>query len=268
VRSRGPLSCQWSPRGDAHSEWQRRWDAAFTPDNGFWSGNLPTLDLGGEAQGAAVARVFYMAALTVISQMRTNLPIIFARAFPNGNGNVGHSNMGIGGSRSWWWDEALSSMLLSLLEPDGRAPTFEAWLDHDSHPGTTFGHGMGNGYAMDCEPKGSGTFGQKIECIRPVAAAAVAMHDSSVAATAPRAGPEYGFYCCKGIGMPPFAPRARISKPRTRGGSGGAGCLDLQTGATRRPPAGHFCSLARCFPWGLPSPLAPSQTTRGRTTWR
>ena len=86
VRSRGPLSCQWSPRGDAHSEWQRRWDAAFTPDNGFWSGNLPTLDLGGKAQsqGAAVARVFYMAALTVISQMRTNLPIIFARAFPNG----------------------------------------------------------------------------------------------------------------------------------------------------------------------------------------
>ena len=64
--------------------------------------------------------------------------------------------MGIGGSRSWWWDEALSSMLLSLLEPDGRAPTFEAWLDHDSHPGTTFGHGMGTAllgpdlYHFDC----------------------------------------------------------------------------------------------------------------------
>ena len=62
---------------------------------------------------------------------------------------------------------------------------------------------------MDCEPKGSGTFGQNVECIRPVDATAVA-------ATAPRAGPEYGFYCCKGIGMPPFAPRARVSNPHAR----------------------------------------------------
>ena len=198
MRSCNPCWHKWLNRGDAHSKWQQRWDAAFTPDNGFWSGNLPTLDLGGEAQGVAVARVFYMAALSVISQMRTNLPIIFARAFPNGNGNVGHTDMGIGGSRSWWWDEALSSMLLSLLEPEGRAPTFEAWLDHDSHPGTAFGHGMGNGYAMDCEPKGSGTFGPQIECIRPVAESSVEAV-APAPAGAPRAGPEYGFYCCKDL---------------------------------------------------------------------
>ena len=32
--------------------------------------------------------------------------------WPNGNGNVGHTTMGVGGSRSWWWDESLTSMML------------------------------------------------------------------------------------------------------------------------------------------------------------
>ena len=55
---------------------------------------------------------------------------------------------GIGGSRSWWWDESLTSILLALLEPASRAPTFQAWLAHDDHTGTKFGHGMGNGYPV------------------------------------------------------------------------------------------------------------------------
>jgi hypothetical protein len=37
----------------------------------------------------------------VVAQMRTNLPLIFERVWPNGNGNVGHTTMGVGGSRSW-----------------------------------------------------------------------------------------------------------------------------------------------------------------------
>jgi hypothetical protein len=49
--------------------------------------------------------------------MRTNLPLIFERVWPNGNGNVGHTTMGVGGSRSWWWDESLTSMMLALLDP-------------------------------------------------------------------------------------------------------------------------------------------------------
>ena len=78
-----------------------RREQAFTPDSGFWSGNLPTLTLDpGSASAAGVARVFYMSVLTVVSQMRTNLPLIFERVWPNGNGNVGHTTMGIGGSRS------------------------------------------------------------------------------------------------------------------------------------------------------------------------
>jgi hypothetical protein len=46
--------------------------------------------------------------------------------------------------------------VLALLEPESRAPTFQAWLAHDDHPGTKFGHGMGNGYPMDCAPIGKG----------------------------------------------------------------------------------------------------------------
>ena len=90
-----------------------------------------------------MSRVFYMSCMTVISQMRTNLPRIHSKVWPNGNGNLGHEGgnkwIGVGGSRSWWWDEALTSMMLALLEPSGRAPTFQFWLGHDDHPGRSKG---------------------------------------------------------------------------------------------------------------------------------
>lgn len=77
----------------------------------------------------------------------------------NGQGNLGGPGFGggaqgIGGSRSWWWDEGLASMMVSLLEPAGRAPTLHAWLAHDAPP-AVYGHGVGNGYSLDCEPIGS-----------------------------------------------------------------------------------------------------------------
>lgn len=150
----------------------------------YFSGHLPTVTFPlSESDGAGVARVYYMSALTVLSQMRTNLPFVFARVWPNGNGNVGHTTMGIGGSRSWWWDEGLTSMLLALLEPESRPPTYQAWLDHDDHPGTKFGHGKGNGYAMDCKPLGSGTCFASGSC-------AMCDKDEPV-----KDDPEYGFYC-------------------------------------------------------------------------
>lgn len=130
--------------GGAHDKWQERWEQAFTPDNGYWSGNLPTLTLdeGSSPSAANVSRVYYMSILTVVAQMRTNLPLIFERVWPNGNGNVGHTTMGVGGSRSWWWDESLTSMMLALLDPATREPTFQAWFAHDDHNGTKFGHGV------------------------------------------------------------------------------------------------------------------------------
>lgn len=57
------------------------------------------------ASAAQFERVYYMSVLTVVSQLRTNLPVIYPRVWPNGNGNL-DPNRAIGGSRSWWWDEA------------------------------------------------------------------------------------------------------------------------------------------------------------------
>ena len=69
----------------AHDQWQKRWAQAFTPApaDEFWSGNLPTLALAGDSvphsTAAGVSRVFYMSILTVVAQMRTNLPLIFKK---------------------------------------------------------------------------------------------------------------------------------------------------------------------------------------------
>ena len=67
---------------------RRSWAEAFTPASAlevepFWSGNLPTLSLAGDtvpgSTAAGVSRVFYMSSLTVVAQLRTNLPLIFKK---------------------------------------------------------------------------------------------------------------------------------------------------------------------------------------------
>lgn len=169
---------------EAASKWEHRWQQAFTPNNEFFSGNLPSVEITEpKAPGANVNRVFYMSALTVVTVLRTNLPLVAPHAFVNGQGNLGgyafgDGARGIGGSRSWWWDEGLSSILLSLLEPAYRAQTLQAWLAHDKEGKDVFGHGLGNGYAMDCEPLGVS------ECT----------YSHHAKKKEPEA-PEYGFYC-------------------------------------------------------------------------
>jgi hypothetical protein len=176
---------------EAHSKWQERWALAFKPENGYWSGHMPTLSLPGSSN---VERVYYMSALTVVSQMRTNLPLVGPRVWPNGNGNVAFGGArGIGGSRSWWWDESLTSIMLALLEPASRTPTFQAWLAHDDHPGTKFGHGMGNGYPMDCAPIGKGGSKWGVGCGWKNASNGV--RSPPPPPPPPLQGPEYGFYC-------------------------------------------------------------------------
>ena len=207
----GAFDAAWSA---AASLWEERWSDAFTPSNGFWSGHLPTLELDTAAAAgtaaAGVARVFYMSILTVVSMARTNLPLVFDRVFVNGQGNgcFGGGCSGIGGSRSWWWDEGLAAMMVSLLEPAGRPNTLHAWLAHDAPP-AVYGHGIGNGYAMDCEPVGStqctyaGGDGETTTAIATATTTAAAPPRRPAApgrSGGPKgrngnAGPEYGFYC-------------------------------------------------------------------------
>jgi hypothetical protein len=175
----------------AHDRWQARWQAAFEPtpeaadtalgntgatDAGGgatdavsgtvsgdgsrdFSGSLPTLELDpSDVHSAGVERVYYTAALSVLSLLRTNLPLVHDKVFTTSQGSTntvyapkGSGGVLIGGAASYYWDESLSSMLVSLLEPAGRAPTLQAWLTSDLRGRSN------NLFQLDCGPPGSVT---------------------------------------------------------------------------------------------------------------
>jgi len=55
----------------------------------------------------------------------------------------------IGGATQWYWDEALSSLLLAFLEPAGRPPAIQAWFTADILANAQ------NSIALDCGPIGT-----------------------------------------------------------------------------------------------------------------
>jgi hypothetical protein len=222
----------------ARDKWQQRWENAFTPDNGDFSGSLPTLTLTpstatsnaaaaaaaptsgkqnhttqkAPSQGANVERVYYMTILTFLSVMRTNLPLIHDKIFVTSQGNVGGLDFqggagGIGGTRGWFWDQSLVSMMIAMLEPAGRGPELQAWLTLDD---SLMGKG-GNGFQYDCLTDESFSHG----CTYPNTSSSAAAtsekqksqqhgadepgYTSSAAAggaaAAPSPSPKYGFYC-------------------------------------------------------------------------
>jgi hypothetical protein len=123
---------------ESHSKWEARWQSAFDPTDQFFSGCVPTLELDGmEAENtsaAGVSRVYYASVLSIVSQLRTNLPLMYDKVWPTSQGSSEALRKGgvvIGGAISYFWDEALSSLLLALLEPHGRPPTFNAWFTAD-----------------------------------------------------------------------------------------------------------------------------------------
>lgn len=123
---------------ECHRKWEARWQSAFDPADGFFSGSVPTLELDGmeneNTSAAGVARVYYASVLSILSQMRTNLPLMYDKVWPTSQGSNEALRKGgvvIGGAITYFWDEALSSLLLALLEPHGRPPTFDAWFTAD-----------------------------------------------------------------------------------------------------------------------------------------
>lgn len=142
---------------EAHDKWQQRWDAAFDPTGSDFSGFAPTLKLndGDGWNGSDVERVYYASILSIVSLLRTNLPLMHSKVWPTSQGNVetftNPEDFGvvIGGAASWYWDEALSSMLMAFLEPSGRTATYQAWFLSDLA-------GLNrNFFALDCPPVGS-----------------------------------------------------------------------------------------------------------------
>lgn len=144
----------WS---ECHSKWEARWQSAFQPSDPFFTGSLPTLDLDGMDElgtaAAGVARVYYASVLSIVSQMRTNLPLMYDKVWPTSQGSSEALRKGgvvIGGAITYFWDEALSSLLLALLEPRGRPPTLQAWFNADLRGKKH------NWFDLDCGPVRNG----------------------------------------------------------------------------------------------------------------
>lgn len=110
------------------ASWEARWQQAFTPNNGHYSGNAPLLILQGDDPiASAVASFYYMSVLTVLTTERVNwshsaiysdcerLYAIGQEGLAGGGAPAGRP---LGGSAFWIWDESYASLILSLLDPN------------------------------------------------------------------------------------------------------------------------------------------------------
>lgn len=85
--------------------WEQTFKAMFTPNNGFFSGNLPTL----VTTDPALRRVYYMSAVSLLSVMRTSLPC-HPRSYV---GNSPEFNaLGL-----YYWDARELGLTFAMLDP-------------------------------------------------------------------------------------------------------------------------------------------------------
>eukprot|EP00755_Sulcionema_specki_P030344 Sspe_Gene.94135::Locus_66589_Transcript_2_3_Confidence_0.429_Length_2337::g.94135::m.94135 len=119
----------WS---DAQVKWEERWQSAFDPRGTHFTGNLPLLSLPDHPR---IERVYYMAALTVLSLERTVYSSsFFPRSFVTGSGNPSRNRL-IGGSAQWFWDTSLHAFTTALLDPAVLRKYVSLMLAVDFHSG-------------------------------------------------------------------------------------------------------------------------------------
>ncbi len=107
---------------DCKSVWEKRWSDAFTPGNEHFSGNLPVLKTG----DAALARNYYMGALTMLILERTQFPVS-----PRSFITSGERGDGI----QYYWDSSMQATAWALLEPAGMKATLRRWLVQNARSG-------------------------------------------------------------------------------------------------------------------------------------
>jgi len=90
---------------DAKRFWEQRYAQVFTPNNGFFEGNVPVL----QTDDPAVRRNYYMGVVTMLLLFRDQLPYS-PRVFLTGGPRYGASVMFI-------WDTGMMDTLFALLEP-------------------------------------------------------------------------------------------------------------------------------------------------------
>jgi hypothetical protein len=105
---------------EAGAAWQRRFDDAFTPENGRYSGHLPVL----ATDDALVRRVYYVAVASMLALERTTLNPRYRRVFVT----AGPRNAI---TTSYFWD--CPTLLWALLDPAEMRKQLELFLTIDPH---------------------------------------------------------------------------------------------------------------------------------------
>jgi hypothetical protein len=125
----------------AKKDWERRWQAVFTPGNAIYSGCLPTL----ETDDRSLRELYYLSVVSLVETERDNFPA-FKQCF------VGEDPEW-GGDVTWFWDYSLTSLPYALLNPEVMKNELRHWLTIDwktcSHFSLVNGKPDGNWYAVN-----------------------------------------------------------------------------------------------------------------------
>ncbi len=104
-------SATWSQQfltifDQAKTKWEERWSLAFKPNNGFFSGYLPTL----VSNEKEIKRIYYSSLLCLFALLRTNLNNDYPRTFVT-------SSPACSISVFYYWDLVSYSEIWSMLDP-------------------------------------------------------------------------------------------------------------------------------------------------------
>jgi hypothetical protein len=118
---------EWSTHFDqtfdrAKEEWRKRFLDAFKPNNGHFSGNLPTL----LTRDAKLRRLYYMSVVSLLELERTNLHPDFPRVFVTASPRWGTT-------LAYFWDTSIYPTVLSLLDPVAAKQMLKLFLGTDIH---------------------------------------------------------------------------------------------------------------------------------------
>ncbi len=123
-------------------EWNAELKAAFTPDNGRFSGYLPTLVTNDDS----VKRLYHSAVMSALFFKRTTPHSVYGTTYVTLAPRYWETT-------TFLWDISLSAMLLSMLDPQILRRMIETWmtLDIHQHFGTEFltGAGVGPWYSVN-----------------------------------------------------------------------------------------------------------------------
>ena len=120
----------------AETGWSTRWNDAFTPGNGHYSGSLPVI----ATDHPAIDRLYYVSVLSVLCTERTNLGPAFSTFLgrPAG-GFTGFDRIyttgadEFGGTTMFFWDTSYASVVLALLDPAMLKSLTSYFLNQDIH---------------------------------------------------------------------------------------------------------------------------------------